>query len=114
MEELIKATVLAAIYQAAKDGIITTANPAATVQGSPWRDAKGIAEYLGFAPNWVRYNLMHLAHRPAGSDPRWNIHEVDEWVRQNTTAPAERMTVIEAGRKLETATMHISNRRKNY
>ena len=92
MEELIRNTVIQAIQQAASNGLLVGAGPSMTPAGSPWRSLEGIAEYLGFSTNWVRQKMMHLSHRPGGSDPRWNIHEVDAWVKENHPVQHEEAT----------------------
>ena len=79
MEQQLKAIFLETLKEAYSSGFI----PHPVQQndgGSPWRNAAGIAEYLGFEVNWVRKHMLHLARRPANSDPRWNIHEVDKWI----------------------------------
>ena len=82
MEQQLKAIFLETLKEAYALGVIP--HPAPQNDGaSPWKNAKGIAEYLGFEVNWVRKNLLHLAHRPGGSDPRWHIQEVDRWVLEN-------------------------------
>lgn len=88
MEQQLKAIFLETLKEAYALGVIP--HPVQQNDGaSPWKNAKGIAEYLGFEVNWVRKNLIHLAHRPGGSDPRWNIHEVDKWIIESDMPTAQ-------------------------
>jgi hypothetical protein len=94
MEEQFKSIIVSALKEAIMNGTIPSA--AAPTQESPWRDAAGIAEYLGFTVQWVRTHMMHLAHKPGGSDPRWNITEVDQWARMSAHNPRPIDLPIEA------------------